>query len=77
MGKPLGPAQIELLHFTALGMDYNEIAAEIQQEPEYVRWLLRSAREALGAKRMPQAVAIAYERGILPVNNTEKEKVDG
>ena len=84
MKKTLEPEQVELLRLTTLGMDYNEISSTLQQEPEYVRWLLRATREALGAKSMPQAVALAYQRGLLPIlarhnvdDDMEEEKIDG
>ena len=58
--------QIEFLTLTSQGMGRAQIAAHCYASPWTVKAYLDSARSALGAKTLAQAVAKALELNLIP-----------
>jgi DNA-binding CsgD family transcriptional regulator len=60
--------QLEVLEAIAAGANSNEIARARFVSVETVKTHVKHLRERLGAKTRAQAVALAYELGILPTD---------
>ena len=63
--SPLTNRQLEFLSLSAQGMRYSQIAAICFVQPDTVTKALDGARERLGARTLPQAVAIAITMDLL------------
>lgn len=61
-----GP-QLRVLAQTSLGLDRHEVGGVLHYAPSTVAEYLRAVRQKLGARNTVHAVAIAYERGLLPM----------
>jgi DNA-binding CsgD family transcriptional regulator len=56
----------EVLKFAALGFTSAETGARLCLAPATVKWHRGNLIAKLGARNIPHAVAVAYERGLLP-----------
>lgn len=65
MKVELTPRQLEFLSLTARGMQFPDIAVLCFVRPNTVQQTLDEARRRLGAKTLPQAVAIAISSDLL------------
>lgn len=63
--NPLPTRQAKILDLVAKGLGYQEIAAEIGISPSSVRSHQRRIHKAFGAETNAQAVAVAWEAGLL------------
>lgn len=61
----LKPRERDILELSAAGLTQVEIAAELGMSMKTVGDWSWKLRQALAAKTMPHAVAIAYQRGLL------------
>lgn len=64
----LSPREIEVLKLLAAGNSNKEIASILSISDETVKAHLSNLREKLGAADRTQAVVLAYEKGILHIN---------
>lgn len=64
----LSPREIEVLRLLAAGNSNKEIASALAISNETVKAHLSNLREKLGAADRTQAVVLAYEKGILHLN---------
>jgi DNA-binding CsgD family transcriptional regulator len=65
--RRLSPSQLELLRLLAQGLTNCEIAARLATSPKSVGTRIYELKMRLHARTRTHIVAIAYERGLLPV----------
>jgi len=63
--RPLTPRLVAVIAGGALGETMAETAARLHVSPKTVDAERRAAYARLGARNMPHAVALAYQRGLL------------
>lgn len=66
LDRPLTERQTQVLHLAAQGLTTRAIAAQLWITTDTAKTHMLHACKALGATTRAQAVAVAYERGILP-----------
>jgi two-component system NarL family response regulator len=66
-GCPLTPREVEVLRLLREGLTAVEIAAQLAISPRTTRGHIEAIKTRLGAANTTQAVAIGFERGLLPV----------
>lgn len=57
--------EVEVLHWSAQGMSYKEIAEQLEITARTVRFFLENARGKLNCKNTTHAVSFALQRGII------------
>ncbi len=57
--------EVEVLHWSAQGMSYKEIAGQLRITARTVRFFLENARGKLNCKNTTHAVSFALQRGII------------
>lgn len=57
--------EVEVLHWSAQGMSYKEIAGQLEITARTVRFFLENARGKLNCKNTTHAVSFALQRGII------------
>jgi DNA-binding CsgD family transcriptional regulator len=65
-GSPLSPRQADVLFLVAAGSTYEEVGEELGSSGVTVNTHVATIRAKLGAKTTAHAVAIAYQKGLLP-----------
>lgn len=70
----LTPAVLRVLVAASRGLTVDATAAEIGRSAETVRTHRKRVLSAFGAANMTQAVAVAYERGVLGTSNIPREQ---
>jgi RNA polymerase sigma factor FliA len=75
--KPLSEREREVLAATADGLTAKEVADELAISPATVQDHRRNAASKLGARNTINAVAVAYEQGLLPLSQGARPPRNG
>lgn len=73
-GCPLTPREVEVLRLLREGLTAVEIADRLAISPRTTRGHIEAIKTRLGAANATQAVAIGFERGLLPVVPQERRR---
>lgn len=61
----LSPREVEVLHLAANGATLYETASVLHLSADTVKTHRRNALRKLGARNIPQAVAVGFRKGVL------------
>lgn len=71
----LSPRQTEVLTLVARGYRHDEIAEVLGTPRDNVKYLLRHARESLGARTTAHAVAVAVALGLVEIDTGQGARI--
>ncbi len=67
VGEPLSRSELRVLVHLAQGLSYKDTAERLEREPETIEKHAKNIRRKLGVRAITDAVAIARQRGLLPL----------